>query len=53
MYEKSIVSPWICYTGEIETAMIDNLTQVFTGDATPQQAMAKVQSITEEYWASH
>jgi len=52
MYEKSIVSPWICYTGEIETALIDNLTQVFTGDATPQQAMAKVQAVTEEYWAT-
>lgn len=52
MYEASDVSPWICYTGEIETSLIDNLTQVFTGDATPEEAMAKVQADTEAYWES-
>jgi ABC-type glycerol-3-phosphate transport system substrate-binding protein len=52
MYERSIISPWICYTGEINTALEDNLAQVFTGELTPERAMANVQKATEEYWAS-
>jgi ABC-type glycerol-3-phosphate transport system substrate-binding protein len=52
MFESSDVSPWICYTAEIEAALIDNLTQVFTGDATPEEAMAAVQQVTDDYWAA-
>ena len=52
MYNESIISPWICYTGEIETACIYNLSKVFTGELTPEAGMATVQASVEQYWAS-
>lgn len=52
IYSKSIVSPWICYTGAIETICIDNLTKIFTGELTPEAGMASIQSGVEKYWAS-
>ncbi|MCL6088248.1 MAG: extracellular solute-binding protein [Actinobacteria bacterium] len=52
LMQKSIISPWVTYTGEIQTSLINNLSQVFMGTLTPDQAMANVQADTEAYWKS-
>ncbi|MBU4450517.1 MAG: extracellular solute-binding protein [Actinobacteria bacterium] len=52
MYETGNVGPWICYTPEVEQALLDNLALIFTGDLTPEEGMAKVDEATKAYWAS-
>ncbi len=52
MYEESNIGPWICYTPDIEQALLDNLALIFTGDLTPEEGMAKVDEATKAYWAS-
>jgi ABC-type glycerol-3-phosphate transport system substrate-binding protein len=52
MYNSGNVGPWICYTPDIEQALLDNLALVYTEELTPLEAMQKVDEVTKAYWAS-
>ncbi len=52
MYNKSNIGPWICYTPEVEQALLDNLSLIYRGDITPEEGMKNVDEVTKAYWAS-
>jgi hypothetical protein len=52
MYNSSNVGPWICYTPDIEQALLDNLSLVYTEELTPLEAMQNVDEVTKAYWES-
>ena len=52
MYNNSNIGPWICYTPDVEQALLDNLSLIYRGDLTPLEGMQKVDEATKAYWAT-
>jgi len=52
MYNNSSIGPWICYTPDVEQALLDNLSLIYRGDITPLEGMKKVDEATKAYWAT-
>jgi hypothetical protein len=52
MYNNSNIGPWICYTPDVEQALLDNLQLIYRGDITPMEGMQKVDEATKAYWAT-
>lgn len=53
LYQKGNIGPWIIYTGDINKALIDNLTAIFQGKQTSMEGMQKMDEVTKAYWESH
>lgn len=52
MYQKSNVAPWICYTPEVEQALLTNISLIYTGELTPMEGLKKLDEATKAYWDS-
>ncbi len=52
MYEASNVAPWICYTPDVESALLTNISLIYTGELTPMEGLEKIDEATKEYWAT-
>ncbi|MCL4377118.1 MAG: ABC transporter substrate-binding protein [Actinobacteria bacterium] len=52
MYQNSNVAPWICYTPEVETALLDNISLIYKGELSPMDGLKKIDEATKAYWAS-
>lgn len=52
MYQSSNVAPWICYTPDVETALLTNLSLIYTGELTPMEGLQKIDEATKAYWAT-
>jgi ABC-type glycerol-3-phosphate transport system substrate-binding protein len=50
MYQESNIAPWICYTPDIETALLDNISLIYKGELTPMEGLKKIDEATKAYW---
>jgi len=52
MYNNSNIGPWICYTPDVEQALLVNLALIYREEITPEEGMKRVDEATKAYWAS-
>ncbi len=52
MYQESNIAPWICFTPDVEQALLTNISLIYTGELTPMEGLQKIDEATKAYWAT-